>query len=314
MKNKFSKSVNLGYFLVVADMFIYGLFPVFAHKFSYTMNPLLFAGLAMLVGSLPFTILLVKQKKFSIMYSTSYLKPLLMIALLTALGSMAFFSGTRLSSGINTGLIIQIEPVYSVILSAILLHEVIKKDQLFSTIIMVFGAMVVAYKGLSAVNIGDLFLVTVPLFFQLSHVIMKKILVRSKDPNFIIVSRLLYGGLIVTIVALISNPADITQLSSFNNLFNIVIFGLIFRAFDFFLWHQGLARLPLSKASAILPLSVAISFLGSILILKEVPTLNQYLGLMLIGGGMFWLTLQHFRITNVGLVGNFRKLKNENKN
>jgi len=35
---------------------------------------------------------------------------------------------------------------------------------------------------------------------------------------------------------------------------------------------------------------------------------------MLIGGGMFWLTLQHFRITNVGLVGNFRKLKNENKN
>jgi len=57
MKNKFSKSVNLGYFLVVADMFIYGLFPVFAHKFSYTMNPLLFAGLAMLVGSLPFTVL-----------------------------------------------------------------------------------------------------------------------------------------------------------------------------------------------------------------------------------------------------------------
>jgi len=56
-------------------------------------------------------------------------------------------------------------------------------------------------------------------------------------------------------------------------------------------------------------LSVAISFLGSILILKEIPSTNQYLGLLLIGGGMLWLTLQHFKVTNVRPVVNFRKLK-----
>jgi len=298
-KVKNIKSENLGYLLAVTDMFVYGLYPVYANKFSNTMNPLLFGGTALLIGSLPFLFILKIQRDLIKLFSAKFIKPLLLIAILTAIGTLLFFAGTRLTSGINSGLLIQIEPVYSVFVASIFLKEIIKKEQLASTLLMVIGAGIVVYRGFPGINVGDLLIVLSPFFFQISHIIFKRSLIKIKNPNIATTARLFYGGIIVTMVALLFDPGSLGQLSLKTNLVNILLFAFIFRALDLGLWTQALARLPLAKISAILPLSAAVSFTGSVLILGEKPTMYQYIGLLLIGGGMLWLTLQHLRGSKV---------------
>jgi drug/metabolite transporter (DMT)-like permease len=110
-------------------------------------------------------------------------------------------------------------------------------------------------------------------------------------------SRLFFGGILLTLVAILVNPTSLLQLTNIHTLIAIVFFGIIFRALDVTLWYQALQRIPLSKASALIPLAAAISFFGSIFILKETPDVYQYLGLFLIAGGLLWFSLLHLHLS-----------------
>lgn len=295
MKNN---TQTVGFVFALLDMVTYGLLPVFSHYFVQTIDPLLFGGLATLIGSLPLIFALRIQHKEADLYSPKFLKTLLLISLILTASSILFFVGTKLTSGINTGLLIQLEPFYGMLFGVIFLGELVGLSQVSATILMVLGAIVVVYKGTGNINIGDVLIFLVPLFNQLAHIPAKKIINQIKDANIIPAARLFYGGIILVIIALIVNPSSLSQLANFHNWFYIIIFGLIFRCVDASLWYQAIKRIDLAKASAVIPLSVFISFFGSILFLRETATTSQYLGLFLILAGLAWLSYIHLRINN----------------
>lgn len=286
---------NIGFGLVVADMFVYGLFPVFAHYFIATIDPILFGGITTLVGSIPLLLILHVKKKTTDLHSPVFTKPLLLIAFLTTIANITFFYGTGLTSGINTGLLVQIEPFYAMLIGIFLLGEVVGFGQFAATLIMVIGAIVVVYNGFQNLNLGDLLILITPIFYQLSHVVSKKILNKVSDVYIIPAARLLYGGIALTILALILNPQSISQLLNLKNIGSIVFFGLIFRALDFSLWYGAIKRIPVSKASAILPFAAAVSFFFSIIFLKETANMRQLIGLFLIFGGLLWVSILHIK-------------------
>lgn len=63
------------------------------------------------------------------------------VALFTAAGQAFLFIGTKLTSGVNTGLLLQVEPIYSLLLGVIFLGETMGGGQIGATLIMVIGAM-----------------------------------------------------------------------------------------------------------------------------------------------------------------------------
>lgn len=284
-----------GYLFVLLDMITFGLLPVFAHYFVATIDPLLFGGLATFMGSLPLILLLKFQHKEKDVFSSEFRQPLMIIASLTTIASILFFLGTKMTTGINTSLLMQLEPFYGTVLAAIFLGEVISRLQVLATTTMVTGAVIVVWQGMAGLNLGDLFISIMPLFFQISHLTAKKIIDKVSDANVIPCARLLYSGIFLSVIAILLNPRTLTQLLILNNLLAIVFFGLIFRSLDFILWYQGIKRVPLSKASSLLPLSVAISFFGSVLILGETATTNQFLGLALIFTGLVLLSYVYLK-------------------
>ena len=295
IQSKFQNKETSGFAFAILDMVTYGLLPVFSNYFVKTIDPLLFGGLTTLIGS---SLLLLKLKLHNQekdLYSQKFIKPLLGIALLTTAGSFFFFVGTKYTTGINTGLLIQLEPFYAIVLSAIFLGEVVKRNQIMATLTMVLGAVVLVYKGVDKLNIGDLFIVFAPMFFQASHMIAKKIMDKVSDTDVIPAARLLYSGLLLTIFALIAHPSSFQQLFSLQNVISIIVFAYIFRTLDFYLWYQAIKRISVSKAAAVIPLAAAISFIGSVFFLKEVPGIKQYLGLFLIMGGLIWFSVIHLR-------------------
>lgn len=288
-----------GYFLVIVDMILYGMFPVFAHYFVATMDPLLFGGVATLVGSLPLLVILKRRNKLNDLYSKKFISPLMAVVILSTFANIFFFLGTKITSGINSGLLVQLEPFYAMILGVLFLGEVVGKGQFLATLLMVVGAVIVVYKGIAGLNLGDLFILITPVFYQISHIFSKKIINKVSDVFVIPTARMLYGGVILTLLALLINPSSIMQLMVTKNIIAILFFGFILRALDFSLWYAAIKTISVSKASAILPFAAAVSFFLSIFFLKEQASMRQYFGLFFILGGLIWLSSLHFKGSNI---------------
>jgi len=277
----------------LANMLLYGIFPIVTHALATRIDPFLFAGLASLFGALPLYLLLKRAAHHKEIFAAALINRLLAIALLSAVATFLLFKGTQLTSGINTGLLVQIEPIYALFLAAIFLQEKVGTRHKIATIIMVIGAVAVVFRGDYHVNAGDLLILAAPLFFQGSHVISAKLLPQVSTATVIPCARLLYGGVVMSLVALLINPQSLSVLSDGSVWLAVILYGFIFRALDLYLWYQALKRLPLSVLSAMLPLAVAISFSGSVLFLGEQPSAEQFVGLALILSGLTLLASCH---------------------
>lgn len=275
-------------------MFIYGLYPVVSHYLVSDIDPIFLIGIASIVASIPFFIYLFIRNKQKDLFAKRFRKLFIEIAVLAAVANALFFIGTRMTSGLNTSLLLQVEPIYSVFLAFIFLGEKIRKREVFAIILMVLGAAIIAYKGGRGLNIGDIFIIVTPLLYQAYHMRAKQIMNKGGSANMVAAGRLLYGGIILLMIALVVHPASIFILADAEKVWKMVLFGLLL-SLNFFTWYQALNRLPLSRASAFIPLSVSVSFFGSIFFLREVPTIQHYVGLILILAGLIALTWIHFR-------------------
>lgn len=284
---------RLGLILACLDMVTFGLLPILSHYFVATIDPILFAGAATFFGSVPLVIWLQKKNCLNQLYSKKYLPSLLSIAVLTTAASIFYFVGTKLTSGLNTGLLTQIEPFYALLLGIIVLRETISTNQILATLTMVAGAVIIIYQGAARLNLGDILVCLSPLLIQLSHLFAKKVYARKADSNIVPTARLLFSGILLLGIVLITNPGAFSQLANLKTLITLILFGLIFRCLDFILWYQAIARISVSRASAVIPLAIAISFLGSVFFLKETVSNYQWLGLFFILGGLIWLSKIH---------------------
>jgi drug/metabolite transporter (DMT)-like permease len=277
---------QIGYSLAVTDMILYGLLPVLSHYFVSIINPLLFGGSTMILGSIPIIFVLWRSRKHTLLIRGSHIKKLVILVVLTSIGSLCFFLGTKLTSGLNTGLLTQIEPFYGLILAILLLKEKVTRSQLVSVFIMVVGAMIISYQGFDNINLGDVLILIAPLFYQLSHLVAKQINHLTHQPDLIPAARLFYGGLILFLLSLVFSPGSIHQIASINIIINLLTYAFIFRTLDLWLWYQAIHRISPAQASALIPLAGLVSVVGSIILLGEHPSLNHYIGGFLILAGL----------------------------
>src|SRR5262249_2116425 len=161
----------------------------------------LFGGLATAAGALPLLASLSPAARAEV-FSARFSLPFAGIALFNGLATAALFFGTKLTSGTNTGLLLQLEPFYSILLAVSLLGEPGKPSEAGATAVMVAGAAVILVRPGLTWNAGDLLVAVAPLFHQLSHVVTKRrLLGRVSATAAIPAGRLLYSGLAVTAVA-----------------------------------------------------------------------------------------------------------------
>lgn len=280
---------NKTYLILTFGMVLWGMYPILTHKIVLGLDPLFLVSVSMLIASVPFIIQLILKKEYKQLFSQKILKTLIPVALFTAAGQAFLFAGTKLTSGVNTGLLLQVEPVYSLILGAIFLGEMIGGGQIGATLIMVVGAMTIVYKkGGMSINFGDLLILLSPLMFQISHAIAKKLLNKGAKISLLLAGRHLYGGIILLVFSFITNTS-IISLFNFNNLKTASYLGLYLSLLAF-LWYSSIKKIPVSAASSFLPLTALVSLLGSVFFLKETVSIQQYIGFFLIVGGIIWQT------------------------
>lgn len=278
--------INKTYLILLLGVSLWGMYPIFTHSFVLTFDPLFLVSTSVFIASIPFIIQLVIQKKFNQLFSLKILKILLPVALFTAIGQALLFVGTKLTSGANTGLLLQVEPIYSLILGVIFLGEILRGGQIGATLLMVIGAMTIVYKGGVNLNLGDILILLSPFMFQISHFVAKKLLNKGADISLILAGRQFYGGLMLLIFAIIMNKSIIT-LFNFNNLIISSFLGL-YLSIIALIWYASIKKISVSIASSFIPFAALVSLLGSVFFLKETISIQQYIGFFFIVGGMLW--------------------------
>lgn len=260
---------SLGVLFAIAGTFIYGIEPVVIK--SNPSNPISFAAFSALVASLLlWGSLLWTGKWEEIRANRGDLKKAFLVGLFgTALAYLAYSFGARMSTAINAALITRSEVLFSFMLSWLFLGEKITRRLVAYSLAIIVGLAIVILQGRSLeLHIGDFILLLVPLFWQLGHVIAKRLPYSSPT---IAALRNTFGFLLLLPLAIATG----LEISAF-----VIAEGLVI-ALGQLVWYRSIKLINLSKATAIITPAPAVA-IGLGILLGESFTVYHALGFLLI--------------------------------
>ncbi|MHA2621282.1 MAG: DMT family transporter [bacterium JZ-2024 1] len=288
-----------GVVFVILAVILWGLFPIFTKIGLSALSPFVLGPATAMTASLPLLAITLLGKQIPPWHSPLW-KDLLYISIMgTTLPFLLFFAGTSLTSGINAGLLQQTEPVYSLVISYLLLREHIPVKQVVGSLMVLLGAIVVmgyAFGRLPAEEwggLGELLVVLTPLGYQLAHARTKRLLAAGISSFAIAGFRLMLGGSLLLVIAVI-----LAKYGFFEWTFPLMApsvwlgffgYSIFIVAAEKVLWLEAIRRINLSKASGFLPVSVLVSALGAVTVLGESLSARHLIGGALIFVGSFFL-------------------------
>jgi drug/metabolite transporter (DMT)-like permease len=213
-------------------------------------------------------------------------KLVLLGALGTGLAFFLFFAGAQRSTAIETALALQVEPAYSLLLSWLALGHRPTARRMAALVVILAGiGLALGVRSVDASS-GVAILMATPLCWQLSHLLVLRKL-SGTPPMVLTGARYVYGGLLLALaLALRGDPLPPTaELMALLPV--LALQGLVLSMVGTLLWYQTITRLDLGRATAIVVPSIPLLSLGaSFLVLGEVATPRQWLGLLLTAAGV----------------------------
>jgi len=287
------KKEKEGLIFVIITIFIAGALPIIIKYGVGLIHPLFFATFSSLIaGSLLFVLATIKGN-WRILFNKKYLFHLLLIGFFgITLSNICFFFGVTLTSGINSSILLQIEPLYAIFIGYILLNEKITLKQIFFTFIIILGTLVVVCRVEFSLNWGDLLVLLTPLCWQIAHFFSKRLMAAYKEitPMLIATARTLYGGIFLFILSNIVGIRQYDKLGVKSVLLILLFQGIVGFALHYSIWYEAIKRLNLSKATTLVSVYPTFSIVLAWFILKEAPNFYQISGFVIIMVGIFGLS------------------------
>lgn len=214
------------------------------------------------------------------------------LALVGALGTAAayalFFAGTARATAIEAALCLQIEPAYALLAAWVFLGHRPTPRRLVATLLLLAGIMLsVGTEGFSGSS-GVWLLLATPLCWQISHLVVLRGLVGT-DATVLSGARFIYGGTLLALVWIAGGGLrTIPPGPALDGLWPwLLLQGAVLTYLGTLVWYQSVLRLDLARTTAIVVPSIPLlSFVASFLLLGEVATTQQWLGLVLVGAGI----------------------------
>jgi O-acetylserine/cysteine efflux transporter len=213
-------------------------------------------------------------------------KLVLLGALGTGLAFFLFFAGAERSTAIETALALQVEPGYSLLLSWLALgHRPTPRRVAALAVILAGIALALGVRTLAGSS-GIAILMATPLCWQLSHLLVLRRL-PGTSPIVLTGARYIYGGVLLALSFALRGGALPAAAELATLLPVLALQGVVLSMVGTLLWYQTISRLDLGRATAIVVPSIPVLSLGaSFLVLGEVATLRQWLGLLLTAAGV----------------------------
>jgi drug/metabolite transporter (DMT)-like permease len=284
-------AVAAGLLFALSNVAISALQPVITRYAALRIDPLLFCASSVMIAAVCAAAMLTCTGEISLLLDLRYLPRLVAISALgTVATTLALVYGLRKIDAVAGVILLEIEPVYSLILATVFVKERPSKRQLLATaailaaISYVFGAAH-AFRPLYA---AILILIT-PMFWQSSHVLALKVM-PPLTPRVITGARYIYAAFALLAIMLGFAQGSLAMLAVPGVLVPVVFTGALVYFMGSFTWYGAISRLSLAWTTAlVIPAVPVVSLIFAIIFLNERPDPQELAGLALAVIGMLAL-------------------------
>ncbi len=278
------------YFSLFFFWLIIGFAPIFGGMSVKVIDGVLLVFLASIIGFLYFLPYLIKNKSFKTLLNKNNFLPFLVIANFgSALPFCCLLYALRFTTPANTAILNQFELLYSFIFSIIFLKEKITLKQIFASLLIVFGGLILMAGSVENINLkGDLIVIFSVWMFQVSHIAAKKLSVTIPCQVLAAAKNLYALPLMGLLLLVYSDSIFIKPGAQFYGV--LFYMGIIRYGLSYLLWFWAIKKLDLSKVTAIALSYPALTLLLSCLFGYDKLTLYNICGLILSMLGAIWLS------------------------
>lgn len=265
-----------------------GLFPIIANASAQIFPPIFYLAVSLLLASAVLCLLVILTTGMPVISKQVWVYSSL-IAIFIFTGFSLIFLGTRLTSSINTALLLQTEMLFTFVLSTFILRERLLPIQLAGAVCVLAGTGYILYNGSMQLNSGDMLIIAATAMFPMGNVFAKKALALA-SPMIVLMLRYIIGGSVLLVLSLLLE--DLSPLQGrevLDNWWLIPAYVFIVLTLSKVVWYKGLSMLPLGKAIYIVLSYPAFSLLFAFLLLHEVPTWYQLGGFAFTMFGVYLL-------------------------
>jgi drug/metabolite transporter (DMT)-like permease len=293
MKQRITNRKRLGVLSILGASIMWAIEPIFA-KLSYQNADFLhtFAGRTIFCLLIIFLYVFFTDKKIFIV-NKKYLPKLIYISLVATLFAdlIYIFALTKIPV-INAVLIGHMQPVFIIIFGFFVLKkDKITKFDYLGILFMIVAGIFVTTKTLGNLvalkfgTVGDLYVLLATIAWATTAIVARKYL-KELNAGVIAFYRFLFAGIIFVIFMLARQGIEIT------NIYQVVIGFVI--GIGTILYYEGIR---LIKAAQVSALELSTPFFAAIfgfIFLKEYITILQFIGILLLAGGIYFLSRKEY--------------------
>jgi drug/metabolite transporter (DMT)-like permease len=267
--------------------------PVITRWGAIHLDPLLFCSGSVTFAALCTVALLLYTGELGLIADRRYRFRLFGVAMAgTVMTSLTVTYGLTRIGAVAGVLLMQTEPIYSLILSTIFVGERPSARQMLATatILVGIGSVFAAGGSFSPLWASAIIFAT-PLFWQTSHVIGLK-LMPPLTPTSIIGGRFLYAAIVLSAMLLVFRRESLVQLADPVSLGVILVTGFFIYFLGGLTWYGAISRLSLAWTTALVVPGIPIlSILFAVMFLGERATTREAVGILISVGGVLALIL-----------------------
>jgi drug/metabolite transporter (DMT)-like permease len=284
---------RIGFAMAVANTIIGATQPVLTRYAAMRLDPILFCAAVTTIASMCALPILYRSGELAMLFDRRYTPRLIAMSMTgTVMTSLTLIFGLRYIDAVAAVILLETEPVYSLILSVIVVGERPAPRQLLATAIILVGIGSVFWAGnaFSPMLAATAIFIT-PFFWQTSHVIGLRVM-PPLTPISVAGARFIFAACVFIPMLLVHAPASIAQLRDPALLIVILAIGFFVYFLSALTWYGAISRLSLSWTTAlVIPGVPLISMIFAMIFLGEHPTPREVIGVMIAIGGVLALVL-----------------------
>ncbi|MGD0672404.1 MAG: DMT family transporter [Candidatus Binatus sp.] len=287
-----ARAFQVGVTLCIINTIIGAGQPVITRWGAVHLDPLLFCTSAVVFASICTIPVLYFSGELRMIVDPRYRARLFMMSMAgTVMTSLTLTYGLTRIDAIAGVLLLQTEPVYSLILSTIFVGERPSARQMLATVTILVGIGSVFAGGSFSPLWAAALVFTTPLFWQTSHVLGLK-LMPPLTPISVTGGRFFYAAIILTVMLLIFRRGSLVQLADPTSLGVIAVTGLFIYFLSALTWFGAINRLSLAWVTALVVPGIPIlSILFAVMFLGEHATTREAIGILISVSGVLALVL-----------------------
>lgn len=278
-----------GEVFIFLEAMLWSLFPIITILSYHTLPPLLSLGESTLFASIFFAAVLSVRKKWKEIANTSALKDILFATFFTGILYYIFsFFGLQYTSAGNASIVALIEVFFSYVFFHLWRKDHLPFIHLIGALCMVAGALIVLSPSLKAFQVGDMLILTAAFFAPFGNFFQRRARTKVSSESIMFIRSIVSSGIIFFLAFFFHEKLSLSNFRE--SIFVVIINGFFLLGLSKVLWVEGIHRISVVKANSLASISPLLTLLFAWLLLKNTPTLWQFLSFLPMFSGILLLS------------------------